>query len=467
VTLTTTVPGRLWQPPASKIEPPVETRKQDLPLEKLEWPDFERLCARLASRQANVEHAQQYGVPGQAQEGIDIYARKAGTERYTTWQCKRYQSLTAARLRLAAEEFLESAWADRSETFHLCATVQIEQQALAAEIEALAPRFSERGIALVPLGKSQLSEVLKGYPDLVDDFFGRAWVIACCGDEAVNGLARRKLTPERIADLRGLLGRLYAAHFNALDPGLPSAAYNAVVSVPIANRFVEPDIVEHRSVTAPPAADDRETVVEEQASRVRQSGRRPGRVRRETQEVRASVSSWVGQNRLSCVIGEAGRGKTTLLRVIAMDLLSTDPRLEGLARTWGDRIPVWIPFALWVHSVAQSSAAGVAEVISTWLRNVSAQTELHDLLRDAVEDDRILLLIDGIDEWTDQAAAGIAVTLLQTFVGSRQVAAVATSRPLGYERLSGLGAEWRVGYLVCCVIQMPSYRGVCEPELLC
>lgn len=447
MTLATSVPSRLWQSSASKIDPPVDTRAQDLPLEKLEWPDFERLCARLASRYATVEHAQQYGVPGQSQEGIDIYARKAGTERYTTWQCKRYQSLTPAKLGSAAEEFLESAWAARSDTFHLCATVRIEEQALANEIERLAPKFSQRSIAFVPLGKGQLSTILKGHSDLVDDFFGRPWVIALCGEEAASQLPRRKLAPERVSELRALLGHLYAAHFQALDPGLPNAAYNATTNAPLVNRFVEPDILEHRIVAAVAEANDAAAVAKEQGTGASQRLQRPTRARRQTQEVRASFSSWMGRNRLSCVIGDAGRGKTTLLRVIALDLLGTEPRLEGLARAWGDRIPVWIPFALWVRCVSESSPAGLPDVVSTWLRNVSAQPELYDLLREAVDDDRVLLLIDGIDEWTDEAAAGIAVTLLQTFVGSRRVAAIATSRPLGYERLSGLGGEWIVGYL--------------------
>ena len=444
-----TVPSWLWQPPASSVRLPVDTRKHVLPLEELAWADFERLCTKLASRTARVEHAQQYGVPGQAQEAIDIYARKVGTDRYTTWQCKRYQTFSASKLREAAEDFLVGAWAGKSDVFHLCVTVPIEDQSLANEIEALAPRFTERSISFLPLGKIQLSEKLKCHPDVVDEFFGRPWVVSFCGEEAATGLTRRRLTPVRVSELRQLLGQLYSAHFNALDPGIPSAAHMEVLSIPLSERFVEPDILEQRTINPRPTSEQplQPLALEPMSPHSARQPRHAERTGRETQDIRSSLTSWLSQNRLSAIIGEAGRGKTTLLRAIALDLLSTEPRLASLARLWGNSIPVWVPFALWVRNVANSSQVGLSEVISIWLRSVSAQPELETLIREALEDDRLLLLIDGVDEWTNEAAAGVAVTLLQTFVGARNVAAIATSRPLGYQRLGGLGTQWNVGRL--------------------
>ncbi len=38
----------LWVAPDPFPHPPVSTRIQDLPLNELNWPDFQRLCARLA-----------------------------------------------------------------------------------------------------------------------------------------------------------------------------------------------------------------------------------------------------------------------------------------------------------------------------------------------------------------------------------------------------------------------------------
>lgn len=76
----------LYAPPQSEVAPPVRTRAQLLPLGELSWPDFERLCLRLVRALGGVEHAQLYGVPGQPQGGIDIYARR-GSEGYAVYQC--------------------------------------------------------------------------------------------------------------------------------------------------------------------------------------------------------------------------------------------------------------------------------------------------------------------------------------------------------------------------------------------
>src|SRR5215217_9162841 len=44
----TPVPVWLELPASSAVNPPVETRRQELPLTELRWEDFERLCLRLA-----------------------------------------------------------------------------------------------------------------------------------------------------------------------------------------------------------------------------------------------------------------------------------------------------------------------------------------------------------------------------------------------------------------------------------
>ena len=40
---------------SGKIDPPVETREQALPFEKLRWDDFEKLSYRLAGLESNIE----------------------------------------------------------------------------------------------------------------------------------------------------------------------------------------------------------------------------------------------------------------------------------------------------------------------------------------------------------------------------------------------------------------------------
>ena len=79
-------------PDAVPSTPPVATRAQSLPFGELTWENFERLCHRMAALQGNVEHCARYGLQGEAQEGIDIYARQADG-RYTCVQAKRHRGL--------------------------------------------------------------------------------------------------------------------------------------------------------------------------------------------------------------------------------------------------------------------------------------------------------------------------------------------------------------------------------------
>ena len=83
-------PSWLRVPPTARSVPtPIQTRSQLLPVGDLEWEDFERLCLRLLELDAELIHvsatgpsgettmpvAGLYGRPGQAQFGIDVYAR--------------------------------------------------------------------------------------------------------------------------------------------------------------------------------------------------------------------------------------------------------------------------------------------------------------------------------------------------------------------------------------------------------
>src|SRR6186997_122867 len=83
------IPTWLLTPPSGRVVRPVETRKQELPFDQLAWEDFERLCLRLARKEAGVEHCQLYGTRGQDQGGIDLYARQISGRKYRVYQCKR------------------------------------------------------------------------------------------------------------------------------------------------------------------------------------------------------------------------------------------------------------------------------------------------------------------------------------------------------------------------------------------
>ena len=77
---------------------PVQTHSQLLPLAQLGWDDFERICFRLLRTQVvGAVRAAIYGVPGQAQHGIDMYAVAAVTS-YGTPDSRPYVTLQSRRI---------------------------------------------------------------------------------------------------------------------------------------------------------------------------------------------------------------------------------------------------------------------------------------------------------------------------------------------------------------------------------
>jgi hypothetical protein len=83
-----------------------------LPIGELEWPDAERLFLRLLHTVRPVQYAKLFGVPGQAQAGIDAYARfplnlthgESGGRDYITLQSRRIRTLTAAEIEKAVDD---------------------------------------------------------------------------------------------------------------------------------------------------------------------------------------------------------------------------------------------------------------------------------------------------------------------------------------------------------------------------
>jgi hypothetical protein len=63
-------------PPA----PPIDTKAQVLPVGDLHWRDAELLFLRLLHSVRSVQYAKLFGIPGQAQAGIDAYALLASTQ---------------------------------------------------------------------------------------------------------------------------------------------------------------------------------------------------------------------------------------------------------------------------------------------------------------------------------------------------------------------------------------------------
>lgn len=159
---------------------------------------------------------------------------------------------------------------------------------------------------------------------------------------------------------------------------------------------------------------------------------------------RITLNEWIATGDRFAFVGEAGSGKSTLLRCIALDLLSSQSHFPSLAERWGHLLPLHIPFARWSREVVKSGGQiGLKEIVRRTLQPLLT-AELVNLVDRAVEERRVLLLVDGLDEWSDEQGARTALHELLTFVGAHNIPAVISARPRGLHKIGAIPSDWRM-----------------------
>jgi NACHT domain/Restriction endonuclease len=459
------IPTWLETPPSIASLLPVTPLAASLPVNALEWADFERLCLRLARSEGEVLSARLYGTAGQAQEGIDLFAQVRDAETYRVYQCKRTLEFSPAVIRRAVETFLSGSWAERAHSLVLCTSDSVRTTNRIEEIEQQRKLLTVRGIAFEVWAQEDISEKLRSQPAIVFEFFGAAWLEHFCGSGALALLhaARTRLGPPEIGQLRRELRRLYGNIFAAIDPGLSVAHQESPLL--LYDRYVVPDLIERSTLgDAPsenaldkraPASDDftpfgepgelrhlSESRPRSVSGRRQAAGRRArgASLSRPRTSIGAFFSTAVGGKFV--LLGGPGSGKSALLRYLALDLLSEEPRIKELSSVWGRHLPIWVPFSAWVEATDRAGRpVALSEALRQWLE-VWDEGVLWPLVENALDDRRLLILVDGLDEWTSEAAARVAITQLSVFAAQRDVPVVLTSRPHGFQRLSTEFVGW-------------------------
>ena len=435
--------------------PPVVTftRLQSLPFGNLRWDDFEKLCLRLARSDQEIEDARRYGVQGQGQYGIDLLARRPGTGGYTVYQCKKVEKFGPAAITAAVDMFLEGPWADRADRFVLCTSLSLAPRQRADRLRVETERMAGLGITLVPWDADGLDILLKDQPRLVDDFFGRAAVTAFCGQDAADRLGER-LDGRDVAEYRRRLHDLYSAVFAQLDPGLPVPPGLSEAAVDLRDRYVVPDVAE----AVPEAQALPDPAGPSGQANVQQDPLRTGTRADEVPDVgggrtssgnallrlRQPLGAWLAGAKRCLLVGGTGSGKSAALRFVTLDLLDENPQLTDLAPHWGGRIPVWVSFPYWTALIAREpEGVSLPECARRWL-GAYGQAGLWTLVERALADDRLLLIVDGLDEWATEDAARTATHLLQVFVQASDLPILAAGRPYGVQRLELRGGRWNL-----------------------
>lgn len=468
--------------------PPVQTRITELPVGELEWENVERLFMRMLASVGEVQWAKLYGTRGQDQEGIDAYARmratgsSAPTSRpYVVLQSRRVKQLGAADIDAAIADFLDGNWPAETSRYILATSYDLTDTRLDAALRRAAKMLAERKIEFEPWGAVEVSNMLKTLPELVDDFFGRAWVEPFCGPEGLERV-RRRLEWIDAQSLREKLSAHYLAIFSAQN-AVPRPTPHTTGTLggdtrrpaPPGNDFIVVDVTPRVVTLSPrdeatmsgtgdradanvPTAETPETSGPEPAG-IAATGKGEGRSqtglgppRRSFRAVEAllgenrtssgdssfrqAADEWLTSSRRTLFVGAPGSGKSSLLRFVAVDLLSPAPQSSALQKTYGGRLPVWLPFGFLTRHLADDDGNSLVSAAQAWMQ-ARGMAETWPLVERALSDDRLLLLVDGIDEWKSPSAANDALGALESFLGQRpEAAAVLSSRPYGVERLT-------------------------------
>jgi hypothetical protein len=447
--------GYLTSPPEACGPAPIATRPQLLALGSLLPKDFERLCFRLARLNASVELCRFYGVHGQAQQGIDLYVRRRDSS-YMVVQCKRSSDdFTPGEITSAVDTFLAGDWADSAAVFVLAVTANLESTSLADRIEVERTKLTERQIEFQVWDETEISALLKGHPRLVDDFFGREAVRTFLGADVADALSDRLDAAEMI-EFRATLGTLYREVFGRLERGVHGDERN----VALHERFILPDVLVGTDTTmAIPALDAPRPVANEAAPGlglavwtvpdITVSLRNPKLSPPETRSMpdvygtRVKVTDWLSTGTWHVVVGVPGSGKSALLRTLVLDVFADEPRFIGSLDRLHDVLPVWLPFAFWTRAArTRPDAASVLDAMREWL-NAYDHGHLWPIIAKALRDERLLLVVDGLDEWASPDLARLCVDRLEVFAGTKHANVLASSRPFGTAELPLDSQRWR------------------------
>lgn len=450
------VPIDLLEPPDRVVDTsPVVSRLTELPFERLSWQNFEKLVFRLVLKEADVEYCARYGRSGQRQEGVDVYGRLKGG-RYTCWQARNRKAMSATDIASAVKDFLDGEWSPKSERFVLSTRAGLADTQLQTAIETCADQLRKKSIVFEVLDGVQLTERVRSHPDIIDDFFGRPWLVAFAGEDAAATLGRR-LDANRILTLRARLAEIYQARFSHVDPGISLDPGRASDS-DLRDRFVLPDVepadpfeesvIEREAPPDPGPDDDRQWNFQEDAEswlptyRASPPSHPPAKPS-------VPLDEWLlGNERSLLVFGSPGSGKSTILRCLALDLVQTPKLFPNVLERIGQRLPLLIPFALWTRLAAkQEREVGIAEVIRETFGAFVPADELQDTFIEALSDKRLLLLIDGVDEYSDEQAARTTLATIESFVRTHDVYTVLTARPAGLRRLGPITGFWTTARL--------------------
>lgn len=162
-----------------RVAAPASREPDVLPFAQRSPSDFEKILLVIGEQVDGLRGVRIYGVPGQAQFGIDLYGSSPNQEN-TAYQAKRYAEFDENDLEAAVTKFASNKQKPvNAKRFVVCVSAVADRRQVSDKLEELRTKYRDK-FELDLYDGRRLSELLKSRPDLVRRLFGPEWAAAFC-----------------------------------------------------------------------------------------------------------------------------------------------------------------------------------------------------------------------------------------------------------------------------------------------
>ena len=173
----------LMASPPGVTHTPVDPQLELLPTPEMTWPNFERLLARVAREVEGLRTVRLYGVSGQAQEGIDLVGINPAGQNEAV-QGKKYQKFTVANLNKAVRKYVDGTLPFTIRRLAIGVSCRANDKKVGNRLVELNQQHADVEFEL--WNCDRLSEMLRGRPDIVREFFGATTAARFCGEYKIS-----------------------------------------------------------------------------------------------------------------------------------------------------------------------------------------------------------------------------------------------------------------------------------------
>lgn len=169
-------------PVTDAVEPPSTPAPDLLPFDQRSWQDLEKVGLVVAEHVDGLRDVRLYGVPGQRQEGIDLFGWD-DDGRAVDYQVKRYREFDERDLEAAVEAFANGRRPFDAKRLVLIVSCITDRWQVA---ETLARLRAAHDFEIDIYDRRRLSELLRSRHDVVRRLFGEQWADILCANTPIT-----------------------------------------------------------------------------------------------------------------------------------------------------------------------------------------------------------------------------------------------------------------------------------------